>query len=91
MVQGCIWLLGHYFELFPHNNKNNNSREALTCACAAGKIAADGPKYAEGHRHVTKIRNQYFGLKHQPYKQRWAQGGWWEGTPIVNFEVTPSY
>ena len=41
MVQGRIWLLGPYFELFPHknnnNNNNNNSQEALTCACVAGK------------------------------------------------------
>ena len=41
MVHGCIWLLGLYFELFPHNNNNNNNNnncyQALTCAGAAGK------------------------------------------------------
>ena len=39
MVYGRIWLLGLYFELFPHNkNKNNNNcYQALTCAGAAGK------------------------------------------------------
>ena len=36
MVYGRIWLLGLYFELFPHN-KNNNCYQALTCAGAAGK------------------------------------------------------
>ena len=36
MVYGRIWLLGLYFELFPHNNKNdnNNCYQALTCAGA---------------------------------------------------------
>ena len=47
MVQGRIWLLGPYFELFPlkNNNKNNNnnSQEALTWACAAGKTAFKAP------------------------------------------------
>ena len=46
MVHGRIWLLGLYFELFPHNNNNNNNNknnnnnncyQALTCAGAAGK------------------------------------------------------
>ena len=39
MVYGGIWLLGLYFELFPHKkkNNNNNSNQALTCAGAAGK------------------------------------------------------
>ena len=45
MVHGHIWLLGLYFELFPHNNNinkkkkkkkkkknNNNCYQALTCA-----------------------------------------------------------
>ena len=36
MVRGCIWLIGLYFELFPHNNKNNCC-QALICAGAAGK------------------------------------------------------
>ena len=34
MVYGRIWLLGLYFELFPHNN---NCYQGLTCAGAAGK------------------------------------------------------
>ena len=36
MVHGRIWLLGLYFELFPHNN-NNNSQQALDCAYDAVK------------------------------------------------------
>ena len=54
MVQGRIWLLGPYFELFPHkrnnnnNNNNNNSQEALTCACAAGK---NSPKFRKKEKN----------------------------------------
>ena len=37
MVQGCIWLLGLYFELFPHNNKKNNINFQKALTCDAGK------------------------------------------------------